>query len=86
MATQEYEYVLEISDMTGDGLGEEPHTLIESGSPIPIPNVGDRVSLPGVMAEVKKREFSVYGEDPIAIKVQVFCKEVAQKKTKIGAF
>lgn len=74
-------YILELSTMNGDGLGEEPWSLIESDTPLPIPNVGDRIKLQGntSFAEVVNREMSVFGTDELVIKYQVFCRELPTK-------
>lgn len=76
-------YMLEFSTMTGDGLGEEPWSLIESDTPIPIPNVGDRINLRGTdtMATVVNRQMDVFGndEDDLVIKFQVFCRDIQAK-------
>ncbi len=40
------EYVVEISDMHGDGVAIEDFSRLISSSPLPVPNVGDNIYLP----------------------------------------
>jgi len=72
-------YILEISQENGDGLGDQPYSLLESETPLPIPNVGDRINLQGTatMAKVASRQMDVYGTDEITIKFQVFCQNAS---------
>lgn len=37
------EYVVEISNMQGDGVAEREYSVIESSNPLPVPNVGDSI-------------------------------------------
>lgn len=79
-------YKLEISDTRGDGFAVEEDSLIESDSPIPIPQVGDTIYFPNgtgapdsttaAMAVVKWRRFVYF---PQEFYVQVFCEDATRK-------
>lgn len=84
-------YVLEICDRDGTGIADEEHSLIESDTPLPIPNVGDEVYFPdgagptgnqaGVV-EVVNRTFTfcpATKREDAYVQIQVFCKESENK-------
>ncbi len=83
------EYMLEISDMKGDGIASQEFSQFETTTPIPIPSVGDRIYLPGGCGPegknakeviVSERQFTYTPEgenDDAFVHVQLFCKNMS---------
>ena len=83
------EYIVEISNMQGDGLAEREESLIESQNPFPVPNVGDQIYVQSgggsdykqaQTLNVKKRQFSFHperGSSEPAVHVQLFCQDAS---------
>ena len=69
-------YILELSTMSGDGLAEEQWSLFESDTPLPIPNVEDRIVIQGRAATVVKRALRIFGTDPLTMHFQVLCRDI----------
>lgn len=86
------EYIVEISTMSGHGVGSEEYSRIVSESPLPVPNPGDIVYVPDgggpngdrpQKLEVVNRLFmySPAGERTDACAhVQVFCRDANPAK------
>ena len=81
------EYVVEISDMHGDGVANEDFSHLISSLPLPVPNVGDNIYLPSGCGPDSKRsgEFTVVSrlftytpkerDIDACVHVQLFCRE-----------
>lgn len=82
------DYVVEISYMNGDDVAESEHSVIESSSPLTVPNVGDSIHVQSgagsdykhaQMLEVKHRRFTYLREmrdTGPQIHVQLFCEKL----------
>ena len=77
------DYTVEISNMHGDDVAEEEHSVINSTDPLLVPNVGDSIYVQSggggdykqaQMLEVKHRRFT-YSSVREGIHVQLFCEK-----------
>jgi len=74
-------YIVELSDMSGDGLANSACSLFESPTPIPAPNVGDELIVygsPGESESAQKVQVinRLFHVEEDLFHIQVFCKEV----------
>jgi hypothetical protein len=69
MPASDAKFVLEISDKSGASYCD----LIESEQPLPVPAVGDLVTVPKFKLEVVRRVFD-YGTDG-SVHVHLYCQE-----------
>tara|TARA_R110001592_G_scaffold356300_1_gene657939 strand:- start:183 stop:413 length:231 start_codon:yes stop_codon:yes gene_type:complete len=71
-------YMLELANLSGDGITSEQWSLLESETPLPVPMVGDHVTAQDSDSEweVVSRNLYVFGDAP-TIKYTVFCKPVS---------
>jgi hypothetical protein len=69
MPASDAKFVLEISDKSGAAYCD----LIESEQPLPVPAVGDLVTVPKFKLEVVRRVFD-YGADG-SVHVHLYCQE-----------
>jgi hypothetical protein len=80
-------YMLELSNMHGDGLADDPLNRFESDTPITLPATGDRIIVSGAEYIVASRLFTFYefkekGKGHVMQHVQVFCRDRAEEQKK----